>query len=667
MNKSIIGGENRSGHTSYLKALGVLVSLIGLSSPALAQPFFTITGQNRYVTASVSCIPGGDPPETQTLIAPDMNTWTGNAVASCSHGVPPGGGNTAVCNQTSTIAASSLSGSFSDFIFQDFGGGAGGDGLCSLTFTTTVPLRYDFTLNSEGNQGPVWAASLTNAFSASGSAFTARSASANGVIFAGTYTLLIQFGASYPMADLTYSLNFSEVTPAAVLAGPLSRPGDDREYYLLDATDWFTAEVTARTLGGHLVTITDASEQAWLQSTFGAIGPANKWLGLSSEAVPNSVYLKWISGHQTTFTNWAAGRPTGSAGNYAYIQPDGRWNQNVHNPAGSFGGIVEVVPAKRLPEIVAGPISNPANTRQYYQLAASSWQDAEELAVQLGGHLVTINTPAEQAWVAGTFASLGPANKWLGYSARMNTGSSAFRWASDQATTYTHWAFSTPVAGFGDFAFMRADGKWLQSLGDSDMNTGGIVETGDRVQIGALARPGDCGHWHSQLFPSSWTDAEAEAAELGGHLVTVNNQIENTWLVNTFGSLIASRKWIGLHRPMPGSSVFVWASGDSSPYRVWGAGQPLSTLDYAYMWNERSGQWFTTAAAPIQTPNAYVGIIETSRCRCDWNIDGDRTSADFFTFLTDFLTGGGDFDCSGTNDSNDFFQFLTCFQAASCP
>ncbi len=48
---------------------------------------------------------------------------------------------------------------------------------------------------------------------------------------------------------------------------------------------------------------------------------------------------------------------------------------------------------------------------------------------------------------------------------------------------------------------------------------------------------GGNGHWY-RLTDTwvSWSDAEAEAIEVcGGHLVTINNQLENDWILEKFG------------------------------------------------------------------------------------------------------------------------------------
>jgi len=44
------------------------------------------------------------------------------------------------------------------------------------------------------------------------------------------------------------------------------------------------------------------------------------------------------------------------------------------------------------------------------------------------------------------------------------------------------------------------------------------------------------GHTYHLLELATWSDSEAEAVALGGHLATINDQAEQDWIWNTFGN-----------------------------------------------------------------------------------------------------------------------------------
>jgi hypothetical protein len=66
---------------------------------------------------------------------------------------------------------------------------------------------------------------------------------------------------------------------------------------------------------------------------------------------------------------------------------------------------------------------------------------------------------------------------------------------------------------------------------------------------------GTQGVWHYgghtyTLTPRSmsWTEAEAEAQRLGGHLVTINDEAEQAWVSETFGGWGGWYFWLGMNR-----------------------------------------------------------------------------------------------------------------------
>lgn len=171
-----------------------------------------------------------------------------------------------------------------------------------------------------------------------------------------------------------------------------------------------------------------------------------------------------------------------SAGNYtfvgdAFVSGGGGSGMNFATGA-SFSLALTALAA---PGIVAGPIRNPANCHRYYMLSTSGWLEAEAKAIELGGHLVTMNDAAEQNWAFTTFMNIGPEYKWIGFNARAHPGTTTFEWASGQTPAYTNWAFP-PVAGDTDFVLYLSRntpfaGRWIQSDNDYTLNiVGGLVE-----------------------------------------------------------------------------------------------------------------------------------------------------------------------------------------------
>ncbi len=113
-------------------------------------------------------------------------------------------------------------------------------------------------------------------------------------------------------------------------------------------------------------------------------------------------------------------------------------------------------------------------------------------------------------------------------------------------------------------------------------------------------------HYYYLLEPSSWTDAEATAVTLGGHLTTIDNQAEQDWVLNTFRNvntgaagcfgLSGNRPdglWVGLN-DAAAEGTFVWADGSTVTYTNWAPGEPFDTgiEDYTAMSNNSpTGQW----------------------------------------------------------------------------
>jgi len=166
---------------------------------------------------------------------------------------------------------------------------------------------------------------------------------------------------------------------AAILAGPLTNPGNGHTYYLLSRNNWSNAESEALSLGGHLATIRNAAEDHWIYSTFAQYGGA-LWIGLTDRQKP--FQFQWVSGEPLSYTNWGGGQPdnVGGAEFYVHMLPRGhylagKWNdyedaETVLAEQFPLYGVAEVLPVSSVrlslpsPSKTDGPVtaSNPSAT-----------------------------------------------------------------------------------------------------------------------------------------------------------------------------------------------------------------------------------------------------------------------------------------------------------------
>jgi len=207
-------------------------------------------------------------------------------------------------------------------------------------------------------------------------------------------------------------------------------------------------------LGGHLVTINDANEnqQVYIlarDNNAGLIGlydPSgeNKWV--------------WASNQESSYSNWSPEkRPyigIEKWANISYLDSEqpytGYWNTHQSGPGMyNSAGIAEI------------PFIRRGNSA-YVSVQGPSWLEAEANAVKLGGHLTSIDSADENAWIVSTFDPLVTGNAFIGYSDSKTEGQ--WIWSDGSPATYTNWHPGEPNnAGEEDFAAIGltvGDGKW---------------------------------------------------------------------------------------------------------------------------------------------------------------------------------------------------------------
>ena len=100
------------------------------------------------------------------------------------------------------------------------------------------------------------------------------------------------------------------------------------------------------------------------------------------------------------------------------------------------------------------------------------------------------------------------------------------------------------------------------------------------------------GHTYYLLDGKPWLAQEAEAIALGGHLVTINDDAENTWVWDTFGT-VDTGLFFGFN-DFAVEGNWVWASGEPVTFTAWRflepnnccGGEDFGELASDYEWND---------------------------------------------------------------------------------
>ncbi len=142
-----------------------------------------------------------------------------------------------------------------------------------------------------------------------------------------------------------------------------------------------------------------------------------------------------------------------------------------------------------------------------------------------------------------------------------------------------------------------------------------------QVVVGPTINPNN-GKRYYRLTPTTWADANARAAALGGSLATIHESTTNEWIrvnIATFGGN-TTECFIGLN-DVATEGAYSWTSGDPTVWFNWSAGEPnngggledlSAMIPSTGRWNDR-GDWAVLPAivevdGDIRVPAEYPTI-----------------------------------------------------------
>ena len=195
-------------------------------------------------------------------------------------------------------------------------------------------------------------------------------------------------------------------------------------------------------------------------------------------------------------------------------------------------------------------------------------------------------------------------------------------------------------------------------------------------------------HTYHLLPAASWTDSQAAAVTLGGHLVTINDQAEHDWVWDTFSGGTRNL-WIGLtDSDLFGTTEgdWVWVSGAPVTYVNWYPPDLPSSAhgpetDFAFMWRASSAggrwadrpDWGPGSPGNLDPSNPQYGVVEAvPAIPGDVTFDGFVGADDLTTLILNWNATGtdlahGDITGDGFVGADDLSRIIDNWNAGTLP
>ncbi|KAL7976611.1 hypothetical protein Chor_008560 [Crotalus horridus] len=226
-------------------------------------------------------------------------------------------------------------------------------------------------------------------------------------------------------------------------------------------------------------------------------------------------------------------------------------------------------------------------TGDLYQInsfSALTWDEARKSCQQQHSELLSINKLYEQAYLAGLTQN-SEASYWIG----LNNPDfdSGWQWANDQPLRYLNWAPGSPSLETGkNCGLMQGrNGKWANSLCEKKcgyickrMNSSKQASASSSDDLKPVKCPdgwvGYAKHcYHLNRDRKTWKDASVSCQKDGGHLLSIHDIEEYSFVFSQLGYKPTDNLWIGLNDQKT-TSYFEWSDGTTVRFIKWQKGEP---------------------------------------------------------------------------------------------
>lgn len=250
------------------------------------------------------------------------------------------------------------------------------------------------------------------------------------------------------------------------------------------------------------------------------------------------------------------------------------------------------------------PISTIISDNHLYALYdyEMSWSFARDLCKDLGGNLVTVTSTKENKVITDLIKPGSKDAYWLGATDGVYGTEKDFQWITGETFSYSNWMSGEPSSSGTDgekehFIEIRKSygSKWNDVNNISKTNKGFILEV-DLSEVSPIAEEIYNGNKYL-LFDknTTWTEAKIICEQYGGHLVTIENTNENTFVKRFLKN--GERAWYYLGG-QKSNDTWQWIDGGDVSSISWAD-------NYTAAWSGNNLMMYKSSGDCIGLHNAY--------------------------------------------------------------
>lgn len=240
----------------------------------------------------------------------------------------------------------------------------------------------------------------------------------------------------------------------------IARPGSNHTYKRLAGNKTFDDAVDAcYREGGYLVTVDDASENQFLNTTFSG----ENWLGASDQEIEGT-FVTVQTRQPIPYNRFGGGEPNDNfrQEDCAKLNSDGSWNDVQCGEQHS--AICECDPqfTPHTPpacRTTTGAIT--VQSRMYFKFEAqgASWQDAHAACAAMGATLIEVSDDTENGWIQSNTNLHFDTDLWLG----LHQAAATWSWDDGTPYGYEKWDGADPVTTDQCALQHQSNSAWVAS------------------------------------------------------------------------------------------------------------------------------------------------------------------------------------------------------------